>query len=115
MIDICRWAPAVIGFSFMVGLPASAAHNAELACVRMIDESARVSRAQLQRLQVFPAGTRTTADAYCILPSEQMVTEEGGVVEVRRTFLPFEWDPANGLILLWQGDVYLGYDFRLVR
>ncbi|MEM6597063.1 MAG: hypothetical protein AAF635_02685 [Cyanobacteria bacterium P01_C01_bin.69] len=44
-----------------------------------------------------------------------MMTEDGDVVEVQRTLLPFEWDPENGLILLWQGDVYVGYDFRLVR
>lgn len=106
---------AAIGFGLMCGLPAEAAHNEELSCVRIVDESVRISREQLQRLQTIPSGTRASAEVYCFLPSGQMITEDGDVIEVQRTLLPFEWDPENGLILLWQGDVYVGYDFRLVR
>jgi hypothetical protein len=95
-------------------LPAEAAYNENAICLDSIDESARITRSQLQRLQEIPIGTRLEVEAYCSLPSRQLATQEG-VVEVRRTFLPFEWDPENGLILLWRGDVYMGYDFRLVR
>jgi hypothetical protein len=95
-------------------LPAVAAYNENAICLDSIDEAARITRSQLQRLQELPIGTRLEIEAYCSLPSGQLATQDG-VVEVRRTFLPFEWDPKNGLILLWHGDMYMGYDFRLVR
>lgn len=115
-MNICeRLLVVAVGFGLMCRLPAEAAYNEDLSCVRIVDESVRISREQLQRLQTIPSGTRASAEAYCVLPSGQMMTEDGDVVEVQRTLLPFEWDPENGLILLWQGDVYVGYDFRLVR
>lgn len=114
-MNVLHFGLAVITMVWVGWWPAIAAYNENLICLDDVNETARISRGQLQQLQQIPVGTRLEVEAYCLLPSGQIATEEGGVIEVSRTLHPFEWDPENGLILLWQGDVYMGYDFRLMR
>lgn len=105
------WATSLLG-----QLPAAKAiYNDNLICMGAINESARISREQLQQLQEIPLGVRFRLEAYCLLQPKQVTNEQGESVEIRRTLHPFEWDPSNGLVILWQDNAYAGYDFRVMR
>lgn len=110
-----RLMSVVLALALSGELPAMAAYNDNLICLGAVNETARISRDQLRQLQQLSPGTRLEVEAYCSLPPMQMSTEREGVVEIQRTLHLFEWDPDNGLIMLWRGNVYVGYDFRLVR
>ena len=98
--------------------PAQAQYNEDLDCIGAIDSTVTLSRPQLSQIIEMSPGAvfSQPLPVYCELPSTRIVIE-GGLVEVRRTLHPFEWDPQNGLIILWSSDgsQYIDYDFRLVK
>ena len=98
--------------------PAQAQYNEDLDCIGAIDSNVTLSRPQLSQIIELPVGAvfNQPLPVYCELPSTRIVTEVG-LVEARRTLHPFEWEPNNGLIILWSSDgsQFIDYDFRIVK
>ena len=115
-MNIFRLTAIALAVGLLGQIPAAkAAYNDNLICMGAINESARISRKQLQQLQEIPFGVRLNLEPYCLLQSEEVTTEQGEIVEIQRTLHPFEWEPSNGLVIHWRDNTYAGYDFRLLR
>lgn len=86
---------------------AAPAHAQQHRCSIMLDVNARMSRAELSRLIAIPAGTdRATVEqaiggAYCRFGAW--------------TAYPLEFDPDVWIIVLYDGNVYLTFDYSFER
>jgi len=82
-------------------------------CLEKVQSSAVLSRDQLSRLLTIPERdrkerVRTIVQApYCRLPNVEV---RAGVVAEREAY-PLEFDPQVWLIVLYEGDEYVGYAF----
>ena len=122
MLRQCAIALGLLWLSMQIYLsacsPTYAQYNDDLDCVGAIDSNVTLSRPQLSQIIEMSSGAvfGQPLPVYCELPSTRIVIE-GGLVEARRTLHPFEWDPNNGLIILWSSDgsQFIDYDFRIVK
>ncbi len=104
---------AVVTIWFAANAPAySQSHNNS--CTGVINRGIRLTRAQLARLNALqpPVSSQTIREivgdrAYCRFPD--VAALGGGTIQ--RFAFPMEWDPENWVLLLFQGENYIGLDF----
>ncbi|MEB3290383.1 MAG: hypothetical protein VKI82_10740 [Leptolyngbya sp.] len=102
------------GQGMPLGQTASAPSTADT-CEAIISRDARLSRDQLAKLLAIPERDskenvrQVVAEPYCRLP--QMQVRAG--VNAEREVYPLAFDPNTHLILLYEGEEYAGYRFRV--
>lgn len=84
-------------------------------CEAIIRSDARIGRDQLAKLLTIPERDskenvrKVVSEPYCRLPAIQI---RAGV-EAEREVYPLAFDPSTHLILLYEGDEYAGYRFKV--
>ncbi|MGI0490332.1 hypothetical protein ACN4EG_00860 [Alkalinema pantanalense CENA528] len=82
-------------------------------CVQVVEPKAQISRQQLGQFLTIPEGTtrpqvtKTLPKPYCYLASLQIRTG----TKAERVVYPLASDPKTWLIVLYEGDRYMGYRF----
>ena len=96
-------------------LKADQANQAEpFTCIRQEQPQALISRGQVKKLlETELHASKTTVREflnvpYCVLSPGKT---EGGLPAEREAY-PLEFDPQTWLVVLYDGDRYVGYDFR---
>lgn len=101
------------GMKTFLSQPTAPDSNPIRGCESMVQESARLSRAQLAQLLTIPerdskARVRQVVEQpYCTLPT--LKVRSG--VEAEREAYPLEFDPKTTLVILYENDEYAGYRF----
>lgn len=97
-------------------------------CETIVKSGAEISRGQLSQLLEIPTGTKANTvrqvvdEPYCTLPVSQSKTqaepgqaelkvEPGNAIATERAAYPLAFDPEAWLVLSYEADEYLGYDF----
>ena len=102
------------GQSLLPNRSASTASSPET-CEAIIRSDARLSRDQLAKLLTIPERDtkenvrKVVSEPYCRLPQLQV---RSGVAADREAY-PLAFDPTTQLILLYEGDEYAGYRFKV--
>jgi hypothetical protein len=109
-------AVAVVGQGqiFNVGRSTTPSASSET-CEAIIRSDARIGRDQLAKLLTIPERDskenvrKVVSEPYCRLPAIQIRSG----VEAEREVYPLAFDPSTHLILLYEGDEYAGYRFKV--
>lgn len=109
------WGLAAIGLLFNAGtyLKADAASATKDNCQKLVQSSAVLSRAQLGKLLTIPerSSQQTVRDIvtepYCQLPSLEI---RDGITANREAY-PLAFEPSTWLVMLYEGDEYVGFSF----
>ncbi|NJM97200.1 MAG: hypothetical protein HC800_08465 [Phormidesmis sp. RL_2_1] len=94
---------------------------AQSSCQEVVQSGAEISRGQISQLLSVPIGStreavRQVVDTpYCLLPSATQEKAEYQVNEttqaIAREAYPLAFDPEGWVVLNYQADKYMGYDF----
>ncbi|MBD2020966.1 hypothetical protein H6F43_12330 [Leptolyngbya sp. FACHB-36] len=94
-------------------LPSFNQKSSDEPCQTVVQSQARLSRAQLAQLLTVPEGNRKqrvraiVKDPFCKLADLQV---RAGAVAQREAY-PLEFDPETWLVVLYEGEQYVGYRF----
>lgn len=94
-------------------------------CLQVVRSGAEISRSQLSQLLALPAGSsqeavrQVTDVPYCVLPSETAAAADDRADPVvkagRREAYPLAFDPDTWVVVGYEADEYVGYDFVFKR
>lgn len=95
-------------------VPQDNAQDRRLACQEIVQPKATLSREQLARLLSTPERSQRSnvkqivKEPYCRLSS--LSIRAGAMTE--RDIYPLGFDPQTSLVVLYEGDTYVGYGFK---
>lgn len=105
----------LLGFSLGLRFQAKAASDQKDLCQDIISSQTVLSRQQLTQLLTVPERQNRQAieviakEPYCVLAAIEVRAD----VMAERTAYPLAFDPNTWLVVLYEDEEYVGYDFKL--